>query len=418
MILELLVILIPLNGLSAYILLDEQQHRSHILKKRIFFLCLFIESVVLGIASLFNYPIFKTLLMIICNISIGYGLFHHQRTSLVYDGFFALTIGAGELVILPIIQFIGQYFDVSVNNVLWYVGCSMLLVQLIVFYIYHIYQKLRYHYGKEENTGFAFLNFIVLPIFSFLNIMVIATISQFYIYSWILIASILDIFFVIYLNIYLSYVYQAIMKSQELKRELALYEQKSELQYDYYQKLEENYQKSRQLIHDVKRHLQMLKTTNDEEYKDDFQTYLSQYAMPIYSNHHLLNMILFEKNQETKKEHIEFTCKTSLLDLKFMKDIDVTTIFLNLLDNAMDASRDCKKERWITLKADTIRDFLVIELSNSMECLPDKSLTSSKKYHEGLGLRNVEQALETYGGNMQVEYDDTSFHVHIYLPMK
>lgn len=418
MIIELLLMLIPMNFISAYILLDEQQHRSFYLKKRTFFICLVMESIILGISSLFNYPIFKTLFMLIVNMIVGYFVFHHKKTSLVFDGFFGLSIGVCELIILPILQVMGQYLYISPTATIWYLICSLLFVQLLIFYMYHIYQKVRYREEKEENTGFAILNFILLPIFSFINILAVATISQFYLYSWIVFACVTDILFVIYLNIYLSYIYHTMLTSQRLKRELALYEQKNELQYSYYQKLEENYQKSRQLIHDVKRHLQMLKTTEDSEYKEDFQKYLSQYAMPIFSNHKILNMILYEKYQEAQKNDIEFSCETALLDLEFMKDIDVTTIFLNLLDNAMDACLECKENRWIKLKADVIRDFLVIEIANSNEKILDERLLSSKKSHEGLGLGNASQALETYGGNMQVDYDERSFHVHIYLPMK
>lgn len=418
MIVELIAMLIPMNFISAYILLDEQQFRSHILTKRKFLCFLTLHAIILGIASLFNYPIWKTFVMVIINLITGYRIFHHHRIELIRDGCFALCIGICELIILPIIQFINVNWTVNITNAIWFFACSMLIVQLIVFYMYHLYRKFHVM-EKDENTGFALLNFVFLPIFSFVNVIIISTISQFYIYTWLLIASILDIIFIVFVNIYLSYIYHSIMQSQRLKQELALYEQKNEMQYAYYQKLEENYQKSRQLIHDVKRHLQMIQASSEDQvYKEDFQNYLNQYAMPIYSNHQLLNMILYEKAQEAKQENITFTCESCIIQLDFIKEIDITTIFLNLLDNAMDACKECVDDKWICWKADIIRDFLVIEIQNSIHHPPKQGLSSSKHYHEGLGLKNVAQALERYGGNMQITFDDVTFTVHLYIPMK
>ena len=53
-----------------------------------------------------------------------------------------------------------------------------------------------------------------------------------------------------------------------------------------------------------------------------------------------------------------------------MKDIDVTTIFSNLLDNAKEAVAECGEERYLSLKMDEAKDFLVICLP---KFLPGKS---------------------------------------------
>lgn len=417
MIILLVSSLTAINFMTAYILLDEIQYRSHTISRKRFFFLLPIAAIVFGILSFFHYPILKTIVMILWNLSLGKCLFHHHRTQLIYDGFFALCIGICELLILPIIQVISVFFQVNQRNALWYVIYSMLMVQLIVFYMYHLYRKM-YYKESDENLGFAILSFLLLPIFSFINILIVATISQFYMYPWLIAACFIDILFIVFLNIYLAYIYHAMIQSQKLKQELALYEQKNQLQYAYYQKLEESYQQSRQMIHDVKRHLQMLDKTNEKGYKQDFQTYLNQYAMPYYSNHKFLNMILNEKAMEAQKEHIDFTCETAHLSLDFMKEFDITTIFLNLLDNAIDACKECEEGRYIKLKADTIQDFLVIEIINSIATRPHDDLISSKRSHEGLGLKNVAQALETYGGNMQVEFNEHEFYTHLYIPME
>ena len=41
---------------------------------------------------------------------------------------------------------------------------------------------------------------------------------------------------------------------------------------------------------------------------------------------------------------------------------------------------------------------------------------SSKPGHAGLGLKNVAQTLDHYGGNMQVTSEEHEFTIHLYIP--
>ena len=104
-----------------------------------------------------------------------------------------------------------------------------------------------------------------------------------------------------------------------------------------YQELEEKYQASRKVIHDVKNHIQMigeLYHSGDLEaadaYCQDIGGMLRSLERVTYTDHRMLNLILNEKlnMQEMKGARLHIEIGTA--DLSFLKDIDVTTIFYQL----------------------------------------------------------------------------------------
>lgn len=178
-------------------------------------------------------------------------------------------------------------------------------------------------------------------------------------------------------------------------------------------------QASRKVIHDVKNHIQMigeLYHSGDLEaadaYCQDIGGMLRSLERVTYTDHRMLNLILNEKlnMQEMKGARLHIEIGTA--DLSFLKDIDVTTIFTNLLDNAREAIADTKDERYLFLKVEKAREFLVICLRNSCPAKP-----KTRKGHAGLGLVNVRHVVEAYGGTMQVSRIQEGYQTSITIPI-
>ena len=53
------------------------------------------------------------------------------------------------------------------------------------------------------------------------------------------------------------------------------------------------------------------------------------------------------------------------ISLDFLADMDVTTIFANLLDNAIEAGEN-KKNFWIKIRGEQIQDFTVVKNMESI----------------------------------------------------
>ncbi|HJB29895.1 MAG TPA: ATP-binding protein, partial [Candidatus Blautia faecavium] len=94
-----------------------------------------------------------------------------------------------------------------------------------------------------------------------------------------------------------------------------------------------------------------------------------------------------------------------------IKDVDITTIFANLLDNAIEAAK-ATASPYLKLKIQEVHSFRVISLVNS------SSLEHKKSGHMGLGLENVRHTVEKYSGTINWEQFPHKFQTSILLPRK
>lgn len=156
------------------------------------------------------------------------------------------------------------------------------------------------------------------------------------------------------------------------------------------------------------------------------------------------------------------------MDFSDLKDIDITTIFANLLDNATDAAAESGQDRFIEMKIQEIQNFRVISIINSIpeqrlltyepgkvdrsaqpdrqgrsidadqQGIPaehlvmhalagggtayavqqDRANRQKKKGHMGIGLENVRRTLAVYHGTLQCEETGGEYRVSIMLPKK
>ena len=105
----------------------------------------------------------------------------------------------------------------------------------------------------------------------------------------------------------------------------------------------------------------------------------------------------------------EFSCSLAGAKLDFLSDMDVTAIFANLLDNALEA-REREREFRLKIQGEQIQDFILIKIENPYVECPSNG-KSTKPGHEGLGLQNVRQALGKYQGDMEIRKEEGIFSV-------
>ena len=124
--------------------------------------------------------------------------------------------------------------------------------------------------------------------------------------------------------------------------------------YQHYQKLEESYRQSRKIVHDVKNHIQALgklyeegQTEEAEKYKEEVFHLLNQTSHTWYTENRMLNIILNEKfcHENLREARLELDIEENCLDR--IREIDITTIFANLLDNAIEAIGKEKGEKYL-----------------------------------------------------------------------
>lgn len=215
------------------------------------------------------------------------------------------------------------------------------------------------------------------------------------------------------------YFYRLVIKGYEAEKQYRLYRQREELVYEHYQKLEQNYQASRKIVHDMKNHMQAMMKLYEEGQTEEAHSYglevfhlLNQTGHMWYTENRMLNIILNEKLSEEEMKGVALTLDIEEHSLDGIREIDLTTIFANLLDNAIEAlGVQEEHDKFMKIYVGRVRDFLMIELSNSKGRRRKK-----KENHQGLGLKNVKEAIDKYEGTCTIEENEKQYRVILMIP--
>lgn len=123
-----------------------------------------------------------------------------------------------------------------------------------------------------------------------------------------------------------------------------------------------------------------------------------------------------------KNEDIEVKTKIEDIPFDFIEDYDITGIFTNLWDNAIEASREISQtERLIRIIIGKVEDYIVIDFENNYNGAVRKNenkFQSTKENHSGMGLTIIRNAVEKYCGHMCVTDDNNVFKVEILIPIE
>ncbi len=316
--------------------------------------------------------------------------------------------------------------DYSINETVLFIqgASSKLLYFLIAYIISKISIKEREF--KLNKTFYLF----ILPVTSIVLLMGIAYITENYetnnyTYAIFSISTIL----LIYANLTVFLVHESVIKTQNENMELQLQTQKVEIDTEYYSILQNQYENSNILIHDIKRHLMSIKdlaVENDcsgiDKYIDNLYSEYEVKNIKKYSEHKLVNAIINRYAIAFKEHQIDFFCDIRKTDFSFISDNDLTAILDNLLENALEASKKSENKKVDMLISPTNVNYIAINLSNSCSISPkirNGKLVTTKKNTSihGYGIKSIKRIVKNYDGNMTFSFNesDKTFNVNLIL---
>ena len=198
-----------------------------------------------------------------------------------------------------------------------------------------------------------------------------------------------------------------------------------EKQYVYYQDKQKDEERVRSIYHDMKNHLLVLEhqihSPETAEMVKKLQREVESYADYVHTGNDFLDVILKDKAGIAREKQIDFSATVDLQGVDFMEPLDISTIFGNGLDNAIEASQQLPEgQRVIQVKAGRVQNFLSIMMENncSEESDQKKKRTSKKDdYFHGFGISNMKKAAEQYGGQLTVKQEDGKFTLNILIPI-
>ncbi len=380
--------------------------------------------------------------MVAMTIITGFWLYHRGGMYCFYYFLFPVSLVTAQIcVIYVVFAYMSSrrgilIFDYTSANV------ALIIKQLTEILLTGVWIVLLNRKKYESVSGIRFAGLFLPPAVSMFITFSLIYIGDVYVQLYGSFLIILDIFFLVFMNLYIWHLFSYQSKNRKLKTELEIRKKHSEMQYQYYEKVEQKYQSTRKMIHDMRNHLQAIEALQEQDeaqaigYVRDMHQMLDNMGIVNFTDNRILNIILNDKAEEAEKNGIGMEIQIGEIHLGHMKDMDMTTIFGNLLDNALEAAGQAERERKIQIRADTFHEFTVVKIHNSMRTADtarqdngasdagqnigasDLQGKRGGKSHMGIGLENVRRTLEKYGGGFMAEAVGDEFSVNITIPKK
>lgn len=327
------------------------------------------------------------------------------------------------LVFIMLTEIVGQIIISLISIEPVSISHGDILQSMTTFTCYQLVMYFLMKQKKEFNNAGNWITLVVIPAISLFQIIVLFYLlkDQTDSNSKILVLSACLLMFVI--NIVIYFLFNRIANLNYDKSQYQLLEQQRQLQYKYFNELEQNYEESKKFFHDIKNHLNIIeelyKSTDSSTkgYTKTIKSEIKNLELHKPSNNRIINILIHKWLPKAQKYGIDFSYQCEDVDLSFMTDMDLATILSNLLDNAFEECLENNLEaNFVDFNLCKINDFIVISLSNSSESVPTYSgeqLLSGKENHFGLGLKNVQTTVEKYQGLMNIKYPNQVFTIQI-----
>lgn len=219
------------------------------------------------------------------------------------------------------------------------------------------------------------------------------------------------------------YLYKMICENARFEKNAELVEQQLEITTRYYDELRESQEMIKRQLHDTKKHLQVINSLENkllkEEYASELIEVLENINPQFICSDGIVSAIIWNKMQICECREIEFSVNMQDISFGFMSKVEITALFANLLDNAVEACESSRNEnKQISLRIHSFKHYVVIKMNNTIGETPkfkNKKLISTKQGHWGLGMSILEELANKYGGNVDYDYSNEYFETKIIL---
>lgn len=183
--------------------------------------------------------------------------------------------------------------------------------------------------------------------------------------------------------------------------------------------------------HDQRHHVILIKQLLSEGKYQEAEAYMDEYYQAIpyeesltYCDHYATNALLTYYSQLAKNEHIPFTVQVSFPEALPFQTNDLTVIFGNLIENAVQACVSALREQnefqpWIKIIGHYDGENLLFQIDNTAlhQAVLDEHqhYISSKHEGTGIGIQSVQSIVEHHQGVCTIEQTEGVFSARILL---
>lgn len=224
------------------------------------------------------------------------------------------------------------------------------------------------------------------------------------------------------------YAYHTQLGELNMRYEVEHLQAMLDMQHNNYEMLEQGIAMVNQKYHDLKYQIAVLKTEANGEkslaYLNQMEQEIKSFEAQNKTGNKVLDTILTGKSLQCQKNWIELTSVVDGKALDFMHEIDISTLFGNILDNAIESVSKIeeKEQRLIHLAVTKQKGFIRIRVENCCrERLEfENGLPATTKKDRGLhgfGLKSIQNTVKKYDGSMTIRATNGWFEIRILFPL-
>lgn len=391
-----------------------------------YFCCFFICF----LCSSFEIMLLNSALFVVSNFLISYFCYESNIKSCIFSNLILVVIMFSTEMLVMLTSSLIQDTNLTFpyNDDFKFVT-QALLSKLFYFVAIYIVSKISGKEAKADKDSFS-LPLSILPLSS-----AIVVYTTFYLCLNYEISHRFQLAFelgnilLVTATILVYYIHEVTRKTNKKYTQILLEQQHSKNYLEYYELLKEQNETSKILIHDMTKHLNAIKELSGEDnvnldkyidtIVDDFNV-----QSPInYCSNPLINLITYRYLELCKKDNISMFVDIRSSKIDFMEEPDITSLFDNLLENALEAATKTVDRQIDFSMHVRNKNFLIIKITNSCESKPlfknNDLITTKETGLHGFGTRSIKRVVLKYCGDMRLSYDDNSnvFTVTIIMPI-
>lgn len=362
--------------------------------------------------------VFNLVFTLLCNILCIFICFKSSFKSSLFHG-----------TILSIIQFVSEVAAIYLishitetpnNSYMENTTIYMLDVMISKVLYFTISRFLAKFSAKEDSTKSwgRWCSLAILPVSSLFIILVIRIITNGLTFS--LSESIICIISIVLLlvaNIVVYIIYERAENNSQKLIELELVNQKNDIDMQYLTLLEKKNETMNVMAHDYKNHVMTISNMSDspeiKEYISNMLGEITKYNQIGKTKNRLLDVILGKYTDICREKEITFETDIMSDNLKFINGYDISALFNNLLDNAVEAAAE-SADKFIHLEiTNSLSSYHKITVINNCDIEPKSKkgkliTTKHNKDTHGFGTKSIRKIVKKYNGELQWEYDNAN----------
>lgn len=177
------------------------------------------------------------------------------------------------------------------------------------------------------------------------------------------------------------------------------------------------------LAHDLKHELNESTLLISKDKVDELNRRIAAFGNSIKTGNDILDLVIAERTLIVQKENINLSIIADGSVLSNMKQSDCYSLFMNIMDNAIDAVKELPKDqREISLAVrESMGMILIHEVNpfkgtlNFKDGLPQT--TKGDSMYHGLGTKSIKGIVDSYSGDCEISIKDNNIYVlNILLP--